>query len=332
MKLELVWEGEASSVTVTEKIPAGWAVQSRERQKGVTSRVDGGTIVWDVAPWTSPGVTLEYTVVPPAYVRHTPVAFADGLFRTDSGSLARIESVSLAPAGISAFQEGVFPGPGYRGCEDAHTLAYRPEFNAGGSWHIEEGSWTGGTNDHKKMFVRFDLSTVPSTYPLERAELCLYAFGERRWSLRYRHTVFAARLLRPWREGTATDFDGRPAREGEVTFASALYRQAPWEMPGANGLTDMADVETTAAVGGNWPEWVRFDVTESVRQFLDNPSENHGWKIAQDPARGIPEYFIYYVQGVFMYKSSEAPEAHLRPMLILVPRSAGAQLDSASLR
>jgi hypothetical protein len=247
------------------------------------------------------------------------VAFAGGLFRTDSGTLARIESVSLAPTGISVFQEGVFPGPGYHGCEDAHTLAYRPEFNAGSSWNLEEGSWTGGTSDHKKMFVRFDLSTIPSTYPLGRAELCLYAFGERRRGWRHGHTVFAARLLRPWGEGTASDFDGQPAREGEVTFASALYGQNAWELPGANGLTDMADAETTATVGEDWPEWVRLDVTESVRYFLDNPSRNHGWKVAQDPARGLPERFIYYVQGVFMYKSSEAPEAHLRPMLILIP-------------
>ena len=61
------------------------------------------------------------------------------------------------------------------------------------------------------------------------------------------------------------------------------------------------------------------DVTESVRYFLEHADENYGWKISQDPVRGVDDSTVEYIEGAYMYKSSEAPEKHLRPMLILIP-------------
>ena len=104
----------------------------------------------------------------------------------------------------------------------------------------------------------------------------------------------------------------------------ARYGRERWEKPGAIGLRDVEDAESSATVGVNWPEWVALDVAESVRYFLKNPGENYGWKISQDPVRGVDDSAIEYVVGAYMYKSCEAPEVHLRPMLVLIPEKSAA--------
>lgn len=340
VKLELVWNTDKTSVAVVENVPAGWTVETRTKDQGrrakdegrrtkdqvPRSKVNGNRITWEIEPWTSPGVTLEYVATPPTEGGLVPVAFTHALYRVDSEYPSRIEDTVLTPPGILAFQQGVLPDAGYAGCRDAHILAYRPDNNAGGYRSFEEGDWDGGRKDHKKMLIGFDLSSVPSTFSLGRAELRLFAFGERRSGSRNQHTIYAARLLKPWNEGTGEHHDGHSLRPGNVTFKSAGFGLELWERPGALGVTDVADAESSATVGDSWPGWVTLDVTESVRFFLTNPSENHGWKVSQDPVRGVDDATIEYVQGAYMFRSSEATYVHLRPMLILIPddRAAGA--------
>jgi hypothetical protein len=170
------------------------------------------------------------------------------------------------------------------------------------------------------MLLRFNLSSVPSTFPLARAELRLFALGERMEIQRVSHTIYVARFLKPWNEGRGVGDDGQAAQKGEVTFNSARHGVDRWEKPGAVGLTDVADWESSATVGENYPEWVAFDVTQSVREFLRMPSLNHGWKISQDSTRGHDDATITYSMGLYTYKSSEAPQPELCPMLVLIPR------------
>lgn len=177
--------------------------------------------------------------------------------------------------------------------------------------------------------IRFSLSSVPSTFPLAHARLHLYAFEEQKSELRIPHVIYAARVLKRWREGNVPDRDGRHdgknvvPQQGSVTGNSAQHGLRAWEKPGATGATDVADSESSATVGINWPEWVALDVTESVRYFLENPDENFGWKISQDPDHGVDDDTIEYTAGVHTYSSSEAPDVHLRPILVLVPAPAG---------
>jgi hypothetical protein len=239
--------------------------------------------------------------------------------------------------GEIVFQQGVYPDATYRGCQDAHIINFKADHNVGGCEHLEEGDWYGGkeisaasnSRDRKKIFIQFDLSSVPSTFSLQTAQLHLLAFGERKKQHRNLHTVYVARVLRLWAQGggiggrqgsvTRRPGDGAPANLGNVTHRSAQHLLQRWEIPGAMGTTDVADWEDELRVGENWPEWVVFDVTQSVSDFLTTPSLNHGWKISQDPERGVDDQTLEYVLGAYMYKSSEAPEAQLRPMLVLLP-------------
>ena len=74
----------------------------------------------------------------------------------------------------------------------------------------------------------------------------------------------------------------------------------------------VTDAESSATVGENWPEWVTLDVTESVRSFLENPSENYGWKISQDPVRGaLREFQLLYSQAGGGHEADALGEARL---------------------
>jgi hypothetical protein len=274
-------------------------------------------------------VTLEYSATPPGGIGYLPVAFADACATPAVGDEYRMEDTWLVRGDVWAFQQGALPRPEYDGCQDAHILLWEPyrDNNTGACVQIEEGNWwnrgeqSNWDADHKRILIRFDLSSLPSTFSLASAHLQLYALGERRSGRRNKHTIYAARLLRPWGEGEGTHFDGLgyDTRQGEVTGSSAEHGLVPWEKPGAMGESDVALAESSATVGVNWPEWVTLDVTDSVQYFLDNPDKNFGWKISQDPVHGVDDPTIEYVAGAYMYKSSEAPEVHLRPMLVLVP-------------
>lgn len=322
VKLELTWNADASSVSVVETVPMGWTIAGASHG----GKADANAIVWYVSPWTSPGVTLEYTATPPAGTGCLPVTFGSALIRCDSRSWGAIETTSLGRSGVWVFQRETFPQPTYVTCQDGYALVWLSNNNTGGVERLLEGDWVGGTGDHKKTSIRFDLSSVHrslgeggSTFPLARAELRLYAFGEAVSNWRNRRTIYAARLLKPWGEGQGSGFDGKAAHAGDLTFNSARHGIEAWERPGAMGLTDVADAESSATVGENYPEWVTLDVTESVRYFLANPDRNYGWKISQDPVRGVDDSTIKYVPGVYTYVSSNARQTHLRPMLVLVP-------------
>ena len=326
MNLDLEWNANASSVTIREVVPAGWSIQNVSHG----GRREGQTIAWNVSPWTSPGVVLRYTATPPPAGDSAPVLFADALVRSDKNQWFRIADTSFHRVGTRVFQDGTHPGPDYQGGQDTHIIALFENRNTGSSRMLEEGAWSGQqTTDHKKILIQFDLSSVPTTFSLARAELRLFAFNERLGGLRTTHTLYAARVVKPWAEGQTQQrqerqggqggYDGEPARPGAVTFVSARHNEQPWERPGTLGLTDVDDAESSTTAGADWPEWVAFDVTDSVRRFLRDPSANHGWKISQDPARDVDDATIQYVNGIFGYKSSEAPEVHLRPILILIP-------------
>lgn len=324
--LHVAWGADSSSLTLAEQVPPEWAVRDLT---GVAS-IENGRILWNVSPWTSAGLSVRYELVPPATTGVEPVVIGPASIDAAGGWRREIAERSLAPKGVLAFQQRNLPHVGYGGCEDAHILVYQSDTNTGGCPQIEEGDWNGGTGDHKKALVRFDLSAVPSTFPLKRAELRLYCFTEMRQNWREGRTVYVAPLLKNWGEGKVPGRDGGSPEAGDVTFNSAFNGIESWDMRGAMGTGDVDDWETSATVGADWPEWVTFDVTRSVRQFLQTPNANHGWKISQDSVRGVGDDTFSYERGVYAFKSGEAPEIHLRPLLILISEDA-AEASSAGL-
>jgi WD40 repeat protein len=297
--LELLWNANKSSVTVVENVPAGWTVEPITEAKGLETRLQGNKITWEIEPWTSPGATLEYTAIPPTSAGHALVAFADAFFSPDSGYPRRIENTSLAPQGALVFQQGVFPDPGYAGCRVTQILDSQADILSRGE-EIEMGESFRPDNEALPL-IQFDLSSVPSTYPLARAELRVFVVGEARLGRRISYLLCAPRLLRPWSEV-----------------------RTKWEKTGMAGIrADVADPESSTRAGLSWPEWVTLDVTKSVQYFLDNPDKNYGWVLwpVRDPT---VDYVSEPNTGLFAFgfRNPNTPDVHLRPMLILVPSEA----------
>jgi hypothetical protein len=269
-----------------------------------------------LAPWTSPGVTLRYTVTPPEDSGSMPAYFADSFVRAPYG-WSPIADTAMPSQGSIVLQSGMLPGSDFAECEDAFIINHNQEGNTGGCLWLEEGDWDGGVGDRKKILIRFDLPAELTAFLPQRAELRLFNFDERKQGARNAHTLYVARILKSWGEGSGDHRNGILAEPGEVNFLSSRHEMQTWELPGAMGRTDVADPESSATVGADWPEWVSFDVTDSVRYFLEHPDENFGWKISQDAGVGIADDATSYVLGAYRFKSSESVEAHLRPMLIL---------------
>jgi len=126
---------------------------------------------------------------------------------------------------------------GYAGCQDAHIHANKPDWNTGGEEGLE-ATGNGGEADAKHLLLRFDLSTLPAESRIDSAWIELY-LAKRRTPQTATKTLAVYRLNRPWNEGSGDDaggYDGRPAAGGEVCWSHAVYPDAPWSLPGANGV------------------------------------------------------------------------------------------------
>lgn len=318
VKIDIQTDAHTEPVRVCENLPEGWA--ATEVSHG--GQFLDGTIRWRLSnPEGLSQESLRYKAVPKNGFRLEPIVLGPAVARTENSPWYQIEDLVLMPVppGVLCFQQGTLPDANYDGGQDAQIERNRSNGNAGRCPWIEEGDWDGTGWSTKKILIRFNLPTGLTTFPLERAELRLYNFGERRAGFRNSHTVYAARLLRPWEEGDEESFDGELANRGNATYLSARHNEDLWEIPGALGRADVAEAESSATAGVDWPEWITLDVTESVRYFLANPDKNFGWKISQDPVRGVKDSTIKYVSGAYQFVSNQASEICYRPMLILVP-------------
>jgi len=312
---------DATSVTIVEHLPPG-SIATNISNGGVQI---GDTIVWLFQPWTAPGATVTYDLIPQFPGNYGPLIFSGAYAEDNLGWQEAIADSSIFQKGtIAAFQQGVYPDASYAGCADAHIIVWRSwsdEYNTGAWDHLEEGDWNGGTGDHKKTLIRFDISSVPSTAPVDLALLMMYHDWSRNNAWNAHHTN-VARLLKPWNEGRGNGSDGEVALTGEVSWQSAQRDVLPWESAGAMGVTDAypPEAQSDIAYGNQRGVWVSWDVTASVKDFLTTPSENFGWKISQDVAQGIPDNDAsnVYVQGAYNFPSRNNANASLRPILVLL--------------
>lgn len=331
IQLDLTMNSGATSLSVMERLPSGWTASAPS---------DGGIIVgsqirWDLHDVAVPGVRLTYLAMPSQSSGSHPVVFADATVKCLNG-WRRIEDTYLSRKGVSTFQNGSFPDKNATICSDTHVLVHHKDSNPGGCWHLEEGAWPGknadeettGGGDHKKILIQFDLESVPPNTTINSAKLKLFAFGERNLGCRTTHTLYVAPILKQWGEGNAINdgsrinFDGDYATSGCATFVHAKHDLVEWERPGILGRTDVADAESSSTAGCNWPGWVTFDVTKSVRDFVARRVPNNGWKISQDLKLDCPDNTIEYASGIYMYISSESPLVRLRPLLLIETKEA----------
>ncbi len=131
---------------------------------------------------------------------------------------------------------------------DAHISSGIPRTNYG-QWPF---IYIGG-NDVLRSLLRFDLSPINATYPVDEATLYIYvtAYGGGGSTA----NVASYEVTAPWQEGTVT-------------------WKTPWRTPGGDALTvaDGLTPVTKADVG----KWVRVDVTDMARKWVANPGANNG--------------------------------------------------------
>jgi len=142
---------------------------------------------------------------------------------------------------------------GYAGTSDTTISSWDQTGNTGST-----GELALRTGDQKSVLLRFDYSSLPKGAVVHEAILELYAYAGS-----HPVTLRAYRVLRPWAENQAT---WRAPMTGLL-----------WNVVGCNGIgTDReADpaVESTLDAINTWAVW---DVTDLVRDWVDDPSTNQG--------------------------------------------------------
>lgn len=116
-----------------------------------------------------------------------------------------------------------------------------------------------GPQNSKAALLWFDLSGLPASMFIQKAEVRLYTRSK---SGTGTLNVSAHRLLRPW-------------NLEEATWQQA-DRDTAWQAPGALGPTDYSATPewTSTVIGPNG--WYSWDITQLVRDWLSGAQENYG--------------------------------------------------------
>lgn len=329
----------ASTVTVVENLPTSPVAVANINNGG--QRI-GTQVIWVFAPFTGPKSCTYDLCLPWGWLYHQtagtfpPLFFEGGYMRDFGGMQYGVLNQELLHVGTWVFQDGVNPTAGYAGTADAHIMMWTPaeNNNAGATDRNEEGDWGGGLGDHKKAMMRFDLSSIPSTSGslVVQARLWVRMIEERQGggpgsSNHNAHYLRAWKVLKQWNEGTGASFaDGTAALPGEVTYMYSSYTTTLWEIPGCQGLTDVGTSEPAAFWDAQWPQWVKLDVTNTVKDMIATPAANFGWKVSQDVLRGVPSGTAgnEYVQGAydFIARHNTNYLPIYRPLLVIRPSTA----------
>lgn len=204
---------------------------------------------------------------------------------------------------------------GYTGCQDAHILANKPDWNTGAEEGLE-ASGNGGEADAKHALLRFDLSGLPAAAQLDSAWLELFLV-KRRTVQSAAKTLALYRLNRPWSEGLGNDpggYDGRPAAGGEVCWQYAVFPDQPWALPGAGGVPldheEQPEVIRLFEPAAPVAQWYSWDVTRMAQSWLAHPDSNQG-VILREPVVSAPSGILNFASAQFA-PDSLRPRLHLR--------------------
>ncbi len=187
---------------------------------------------------------------------------------------------------VITLQEGL---DGYTGVEDAYLDKNSPYSNFGDSTQMlltekDEAPVSA-------MLLRFeDIPAPPSGTVLLRAKLRLHFFSRSNTGYIYGRIY---RVKKPW-------------KESEVTWHNA-YDGHPWDTPGASGSGDHDAEYTSQMFFFSSNGWGEEDVTNLVRRWMENPSENYGMVIQPYGWNDIS----------YSFDSSESTNRWARPQLVL---------------
>jgi hypothetical protein len=283
-----------------------------------------GTQVGTQVTWANvTGDSISYDLIPGGTMGAWPENIVGAFW--DAYAIVRpITGDSLvAPADRAFFLDGVFPDPGYVGCEDTYIIMFgtgNPPYgdrNQGGHVTLEEGDWNGGFDDNKLILIRFGLDSIPRDAWVKDAVLRLHYLNQRSSGQPVDHHTWVHMITRQWGEGTGFGYDGPLALHGEASWISARTGVDDWGTSGCRGLADIAppssyQSQSSMMYGTIENVWVEYDVTEFVRYWLLAPGANFGMKISQDDGG---YYTSGYQFGAYNFASSEHSDPTIRPIL-----------------
>ena len=184
---------------------------------------------------------------------------------------------------VAVVQQGL---DGYEGCVDTYIQFYMPDDNFCDSHELSVGS-----TNKAALVLRFDLTELPDT-----------AFGLNRESV-----VQEATLSLYGIQGTRDTVIGAyiPGREWD---ACAVTWNQPWQEPGADGADDRGAEPWQEVTSPRMSDWIEFEVTELVQNWLSDPATNRGLMIKSFDVRW-PSHHIFF--------SSNHPATTSRPKLTI---------------
>jgi len=329
--LNLTYAADATTVTVVENVPAGHGSYVTNISNGGV--VSGDTITWTLAPYDNSVGNLTYDFLAKYVQSYLPYRFMGAYWEDADGYGELIADSALPQTGVvEIFQQGVFPDASYAGAADNHIIENTPASNQGIWDHVEEGDWFGttegtGLDDHKKILVKFDMSSVSPGPAFTKAVLGLYFDAQRRGGIALEpHTLTAWPVLKQWNEGTGDGSDGPPALVGESCWTSNVVGTEAWETTGAMGLTDVDPAEGSFDWNAVLNTWVPIEVTTSTAAMIATatPDDDQGWKVCQDKLRGVLDATAgnEYVRGAYDAASAQNGNPYIRPYLALLDATA----------
>ncbi len=271
-----------SDVTFAELTDSSVRV-SWETDEPATTQIEyGTTTAYGSTTPLDPTLTVTHTQVISGLLAGT--AYHLRLLGQDlngnAGASGDFTFTTYAPVTVT-LQEGL---GGYAGTADTTLDGYDTQYmnmNFGGRDWLR--IWNTGSTGVRRGLIRFGLSGIPpetAGRPLLRAHLELYA-SENNWP-GSNSTVRAYRVTRGWVEG-----DGWYGQAGDGAswyewdyFDNAATSANDWGSYGGdydltsdwgygpNGIVD--------EVPATWPAWMRWDVTQLARVWLDGSVPNDG--------------------------------------------------------
>jgi len=235
---------------------ARWWVQNPGQNFGlVLKAIDGSQVEYELwssdyefAPQVRPKLTIVYST---SFAGPTATATPT---RTHTPAPTSTPTRTPTPLTI-VFQNGVGPVASYNGVVDTFISNFADTTtNYGDAQAIELR-----TNDIRAALLRFDLSSLPAGANILSATMSVHVdYRTNDFSL----PVNLYSMFRPW-------------DEMQATWISATNSVA-WAVPGANGGSDRSTTATASATMSNIYTWYDFDVTDLVRQWVTNASNNKG--------------------------------------------------------
>ena len=167
---------------------------------------------------------------------------------------------------------------------DDSNVNYGTAAGLGLAQNSRQGDWS------QRVYLQFDLSSIPASAVIEMAELSLYlGYHDPAGPTR----TYIRRVTQPWREGDGGKHqNSRPGYDREVPVT--------WDNRPDNDGVNWASLPIEEySQGGMANQWKAWDVTKLVGAWHRGEHPNHGLAVTMWPERGAHGYVFTSREGAY---------------------------------